>query len=118
MRPRLDELGDRTITVGLGTAVMGFATHFVGLAHVATGSLDTARNRFERAIELAAGNGAALWEAHSNVELADVCARSDDPHLLAESRLMLAALRASPVVRASNRLARRVTEVGRVAVGR
>ncbi len=70
--PRLDELGDRTITVGLGTAVMGFATHFAGLAHVATGSLDTARDRFERAIELAAGNGAALWEAHSTVELADV----------------------------------------------
>ena len=97
---------------------MGFATHFAGLAHVATGSLDTARDRFERAIELAARNGAALWEAHSTVELADVCARSDDPHLLTESRLMLAALRDSPVVRASNRLARRVTEVGRAAVRR
>ena len=79
---------------------------------------DRARDRFERAIKLAAGYGAALWEAHSTVELADVCARSDDPHLLTESRLMLGALRDSPVVRASNRLARRVTEVGRAAVRR
>ena len=76
---RLDELGDRTITVGLGTVVMGFAAHFAGLAHVATGNLDTARDRFGRAITLAAGNGAALWEAHSIVELADIGARSDDP---------------------------------------
>ena len=96
---------------------MGFAAHFAGLAHVATGNLDTARDRFGRAITLAAGNGAALWEAHSIVELADIGARSDDPGLLADSRRMLAALRASPVVCASKRLARRVTEVDRAAVG-
>ena len=77
-----------------------------------------ARVRFDRAIELAAANGAALWEAHSTVELADVYARSDDPRLLTEARRMLAALRVSPVVSASNRLARRVTEVDRAAVGR
>ena len=115
---RLDDLGDRTITVGLGTAVMGFAAHFAGLAHVAIGDLETARDRFERAITLAAGNGAALWEAHSTVELADVLARSDDSDLRMEACRLLAALRTSPVVCASNRLARRVTEVDRVGVGR
>lgn len=116
--PRLDELGDQTITVGLGTAVMGFATHFGGLANVATGSLDNARDHFERAIELAGACGAALWEAHSRVELADVFARSDDPDRRTEACRLLAALRDSPVACASNRLARRVTEVGRAAVGR
>ena len=86
---------------------MGFATHFAGLAHVATGSLDAggasasnAPSSSPRATAPRCGKHIRPWSWPTCV------ARSDDPHLLAESRLMLAALRDSPVVCASNRLAR------------
>ncbi|MGH9135078.1 MAG: AfsR/SARP family transcriptional regulator [Ilumatobacteraceae bacterium] len=110
---RLDALGDCTITVGLGTVVMGFAAHYAGLARVASGELDAARCRFDRAIALASGNGAELWRAHSTVELAEVLARSGDPATVAEAQRLLDELSVSPIVRASNRLARRVDEVTR-----
>jgi hypothetical protein len=113
---RLDELGDRTITVGLGTVVMGFAPHFAALAHVATGDDESARVRFERAIALSTRNGAALWTAHSQVELADVLAASDDHELVAEAHRLLAELGSSPVTIQSERLARRVHEVSHAAV--
>ena len=113
---RLDDLGDRTITVGLGTVVMGFAAHFAGLAHVASGDLDAARARFDRAIALSAQNGAALWEAHSKVELADVLARSDDGEVVADGLRLLAEVRSSPVTTQSARVTRRVAEVARLAV--
>jgi DNA-binding SARP family transcriptional activator len=111
--PRLDGLGDRTIMVGLGTVVMGFATHFAALAHVAIGDLGAARARFERAITLARECGAALWEAHSIIELAGVLARSDAAATRAEARRSIAALRDSPITVQSARLARRVAQVAR-----
>ena len=113
--PRLDELGDRTIMVGLGTVVFGFAAHFAALANAATGDLDGARVRFEHAIALASRNGAALWEAHSKVELADVLMQSDAATAHAEARRMIAELGGSPLITQSARLARRVAEVSRDA---
>jgi hypothetical protein len=115
---RLDDLGDRTITVGLGTIVMGFAAHFAGLAHVACGDYDAARVRFDRALTLAARNGAALWEAHSKVELAGVLGRSDDGEVVAEGLRLLAELTDSAITAQSARVARRVAEVSRLAVRR
>ena len=109
---RLDSLGDHTITVGLGTVVMGFAAHFAALAHVAIGDLDGARTRLEHSIVLATRNGAALWEAHSTVELADVLARSDDPDVAAQAHRLLDQLACSPVALRSTRLTRRIAEVG------
>jgi hypothetical protein len=101
----------RTIIVGVGTVVMGFAAHFAALANVALGDLSAARVRFERAIALASGNGAALWEAHSIVELADVLARSDASADRAEAWRSIALLRDSPITIQSARLTRRVGEV-------
>lgn len=112
---RLDELGDRTIMVGLGTVVMGFAAHYAALANVAMGDLGAARVRFERAIALTSENGAALWEAHSTVELADVLARSDAAADRAEACRSIGALRDSAITIKSARLARRVGEVARTA---
>jgi hypothetical protein len=113
---RLDGLGDRTITVGLGTVVMGFATHFAALAQVAVGDLDAARVRFEHAVALASRNGAALWEAHSTLELAGVLARSVDRGSIDEARRLVNALCRSPIMLQSARLARHVDEVS-CAVG-
>ena len=110
---RLDELGDRTIMVGLGTVVMGFASHFAALAEVAIGDLDAARARFERALALESRNGATLWSAHSTVELADVLARSEDPDAVAAACGMLTDLGGSPITIQSARLARRIGEVSR-----
>ena len=69
---RLDALGDRTIVVGFGTLVLGFAPHFAALAHQATGERDRARLAFTRACELAAQGGADLWRGYSSLGLATV----------------------------------------------
>ncbi|MCU0261189.1 MAG: AfsR/SARP family transcriptional regulator [Ilumatobacteraceae bacterium] len=71
---RLEVLGDCTVVVGLGSIVLGFAHHYLGLARVATGDLDLAARHFEQASELAERQGADLWQAHSDVELASVLA--------------------------------------------
>ncbi len=57
---RLDEMGDLTVTIGLGTIVMGFAAHFAGFAHAATGNVKEAVARFDRARSLALDSGADL----------------------------------------------------------
>ena len=76
---RLDALGDRTIVVGFGTLVLGFAPHFAALAHQATGERDRARLAFTRACELAAQGGADLWRGYSSLGLATVLA-ADPEH--------------------------------------
>jgi hypothetical protein len=96
---------------------MGFAAHFAALAYLASGDHDTARARFEHAIALSSQNGAALWEAHSSVELAGVLARSDERDTIDEARRLLDALRRSPITLQSARLSRRVDEVSRAVRG-
>jgi len=76
--PHLDEIGDGTLIVGIGTGALGFAHHFAGLALSALGDLQGARARLERAGELADRNGAALWWAHSQVALARVLTESGE----------------------------------------
>ena len=108
---RLDEMGDLTVTIGLGTIVMGFAAHFAGFAHAATGNVDEAVARFDRARTLALDSGADLWAAHSSIELAALLAPSLDEAVMAhvdglavEAALMVA-------VSGSDRLARRYDSV-------
>lgn len=72
--PHLRALGDRTIVVGLGGTVLGFARHFLGHALAAQGRIDDALDEFARAADLARSSGAALWEAHSTVEYAALAA--------------------------------------------
>ncbi|HWM20411.1 MAG TPA: AfsR/SARP family transcriptional regulator [Ilumatobacteraceae bacterium] len=108
---RLDSLRDSTITVGLGTVVIGFAAHYAGLARVAIGDLEGARTRLEHAIALAGRSGASLWQAHSMVELADVLVRSDASDAGADARRLHDELACSPVVDGSARLTRRIVEV-------
>ena len=112
--PRLDALGERAIVVGLGTAVLGFASHFAGLARVATGETEAAIARFERAVELAHDAGAWLWRAHSLVELAAVLARQADDTSRARSTELLEQLQASGTAQRSPRVMRRVHHVAGV----
>jgi hypothetical protein len=72
----LEARGDRTIVVGLGTLVMGFARHYAGLARLATGDVDGSSGDLRAAARMAADNGAHLWHGHSMVELAEVLGRS------------------------------------------
>ena len=99
---RLDELGDRTITVGPRHGRDGFRRALRGprprrdrRASTPRAPASNARSRSPRR------NGAALWEAHSTVELADVSLDRTTAHLLTEARRMLAELRGSPVMCAS-----------------
>ncbi len=94
---RLDDLGDRTITVGLGTIVMGFAAHFAGLAHVACGDLAAAPHPVRTGDHtLHAERGGVVGSA-LKVGLADVLAGSDHGDVVAEGLRFLAELRRSPV---------------------
>jgi len=57
----LDERGAMTVSAGMGTLVVGFATHFAGLAHLAQGDADAARIRLETAYQAAVDAGAHVW---------------------------------------------------------
>ena len=70
--PHLRALGDRTIVAGLGTTVLGFGRHFLGLALWAQGAHRAAAGEFEQAATLARDVGADLWEAYSLVDLWEV----------------------------------------------
>lgn len=77
-RGELEPLAGRTILVGLGTAVLGFADHFIGLAAAASGDLGGASDALERSRQASKAVGAGLWWAHSTVELAEVRLRAGD----------------------------------------
>lgn len=108
----LDAVGDHAVLVGLGTVVLGFGAHFAGLACVARSDLGGAEQRLTRAVDLAGGAGAPLWEAHSLVELAAVLAARREPPAQDRAARILDDLRNGPVAAVSARLARRITEVG------
>lgn len=74
----LTPLSGRTVLVGLGTAVLGFADHFLALATVATGDLHRAAELLTRSRDAARSAGARLWEDRSTVELAAVLATLGD----------------------------------------
>ncbi|MFM7686749.1 MAG: hypothetical protein ACKPDI_12615, partial [Actinomycetota bacterium] len=75
--PHLDDAGDGTVMVGIGTGVLGFAHHFAGQALLALGELKAATARLSLASALASERGATLWWAHSQVALARVFVESD-----------------------------------------
>lgn len=102
--PHLEQLDGLTIVVGLGTAVLGFAAHFAGLARIATGELGEAVTHLERASSLAAEAGAHLWSAHSDIELADVLGRGGR---IDEARVQLAAVEEGDMLQQSRRLGSR-----------
>lgn len=99
---------DRTLMTGIGTIMFGFGAHFLGLAHAATGDLESAQAALLRSVDRAAAVGAELWWAHSQVELAEVEARRLNRE---EARAALTAAADSPARIESARLARRVAEV-------
>ncbi|MEY4339326.1 MAG: hypothetical protein RLZ14_1176, partial [Actinomycetota bacterium] len=105
---QLASAGDRTMMSGIGTVMLGFATHFHGLALAAAGDLRAARVHLMRAADSAGAAEAWLWWAHSQVELADVLGALSDREGAAAA---LAAACRSSVMSASPRLARRVAEV-------
>jgi hypothetical protein len=104
----LDGLGDRTVMVGLGTAVLGFARYFSGLAHAAMGDTDAAVQKLRWAAQRSLEVGALLWWAHATVELAEVLAGTGDHW---EAKEQLNELAASGVAERSARVERRAREV-------
>ncbi len=105
---RLEPMGERTVMSGIGTAVLGFSKHYLGLAHVAEGDLRRARTQLAQAADAAARTEAWLWWAHSQVELADVEGLLGNLQAADDA---LGAVARSSVVEASPRLTRRVAEV-------
>jgi DNA-binding SARP family transcriptional activator len=102
---QLAPLSGRTVMVGLGTCVLGFADHFTGLASVATGELDRATALLNRALADARSAGATLWAAHSSVELAAVLAA------MGHHEAALTTLGAIDVSGTTERVRRRIDEV-------
>lgn len=108
----LDALRDGAVLVGLGSATLGFAAHFAGLAAATMGDLAGAERRLRRAAVLGRTSGAALWEAHSLVELAAVLASNAvDPGAKHEAAELLARVRETSAAQGSARLAARLAEV-------
>jgi DNA-binding SARP family transcriptional activator len=111
--PILDGLGSATLASGFGSVVVGYASHFAGLAHVALGDLTAAVSRLESACELAEASGALLWLDWSRIELAAALLERGEDGDAARAAMLWNAVGAAPPIRASARLARRHEEVGR-----
>lgn len=67
----LAPLGERTITVGFGSLVLGSAAMYTGIAHLAAGQLDRARTLLERGVQSSIRSTGRLWEAHARLWLAE-----------------------------------------------
>jgi hypothetical protein len=103
-----------TIVIGLGTIVMGYRSHFKGLALAALDRHVEARHEFLGATNRAAGAGLWLWWATSQVEGAASVTALGDQQTAAS---MLRQVKEHPVLAESVRLRRRVDEVERISLG-
>jgi DNA-binding SARP family transcriptional activator len=107
----LRSIGDRTIVMGLGTAVFGFGQFFLGVAHGAAGDLADAEVALRRAVELSAASGADLWTAHAEVNLAGTLARIGTAHAIEEARQLVHLVENRRVTKAAARVRRHLAAV-------